>query len=297
MVVGTRVARDGVGMDVIVYVVLTLAAVAMLYPFLNVFAVSFSSYSAYLENPLMILPRDISFDAFTYVFSNSMIATSYRNTIVIAVVGTAISLLLTVTTAYPLARRGLRGKPVFMTYIIITMMFNGGIVPNYYLIRSLGLLNTLWALILPMCLSAYNIVLMKNFFQNIPNELKEAATIDGASETFILARIFLPLSTPILATITLFAAVAYWNSFFLAVLYIRSQELWTLQLVLREIIMAANAAFMDAGGNMAEVSSKTIPVATLQYATLIVVIIPILLVYPFLQKYFVKGIMLGAVKG
>jgi putative aldouronate transport system permease protein len=184
-----------------------------------------------------------------------------------------------------------------MTYIILTMMFSGGIVPSFLLVRSLGILNTLWALILPMCFSAYNVILMKSFFENIPDSLKEAAAIDGGSEWFILSRIFVPLSTPIIATVTLFAAVGYWNSFFLAVLYIRDQGLWTLQLVLREIIMAANTAMLDTGGNYAEMSSRSIPADTLKYATLIVAVLPILCVYPFLQKYFVKGIMLGAVKG
>ncbi|TVQ17058.1 MAG: carbohydrate ABC transporter permease [Spirochaetaceae bacterium] len=297
MVTTATARREALLFDVVVYTVLVAVSVTMVYPFLNVIAVSFSSYSAFLSNPMMIWPRDVTLEAFRFVFNNSLILSSYRNTIVVTIVGTTISVGLTILTAYPLSRRGLKGKAFFMTYIILTMMFSGGIVPSFLLVRSLGILNTLWALILPMCFSAYNVILMKSFFENIPDSLKEAAAIDGASEWFILSRIFVPLSTPIIATVTLFSAVAYWNSFFLAVLYIRDQGLWTLQLVLREIIMAANTAMLDTGGNYAEMSSRTIPADTLKYATLIVAVLPILCVYPFLQKYFVKGIMLGAVKG
>lgn len=283
--------------DALIYIVLALVAACMLYPFLNVIAVSISDYSSYLENPMRILPGKINMGAFKYVFSSSLILSSYRNTIIITVLGTLISLIITILTAYPLSKEELKGKSIFMNLLIFSMMFSGGIIPSFYLIRSLGLLDTLWALILPSVISAYNIILMKNYFNSIPKSLEEAAKIDGASDLYVLWKIVVPLSTPIIATISLFVCVGYWNSYFNAVLYIRDQGKWTLQLLLREIIMTANTQLLNAGGNFAEVSSDTIPPQTIKYASLIVVILPILCVYPFLQKYFVKGIMMGAVKG
>jgi len=288
---------NSVFFDALIYIVLALVAACMLYPFLNVIAVSISDYSSYLENPMRILPGKINMGAFKHVFSSSLILSSYRNTIIITMLGTLISVIITILTAYPLSKDDLKGKRIFMNLLIFSMMFSGGIIPSFYLIRSLGLLDTLWALILPSVISAYNIILMKNFFSSIPESLEEAAKIDGASDIYILWKIVVPLSTPIIATISLFVCVGYWNSYFDAVLYIRDQGKWTLQLLLREIIMSANTQLLSAGGNFAEVSSDTIPPQTIKYASLIVVILPILCVYPFLQKYFVKGIMMGAVKG
>ena len=289
--------RAGVLFDLFVYVFMGFVAVSMLYPFLNVIAVAFSDYTAFLENPLRIIPGNFTALAFAYVFSNSLILSSYRNTIVTTVIGTLLSLVVVVITAYPLSRRGLRGKAFFMNLIIFTMLFSGGLIPEFYLVRSLGLIDRLWALILPPLLSAYNVVLVKSFFESLPESLQEAARIDGASDLYVLTRVVIPLSTPILATIALFVAVSYWNSFFLAVVYTRSQDKWTLQLLLRELIMAANTAFLSVGDNLAEISLESLPRETIKYATLIVVVVPILCVYPFLQRYFVKGIMIGAVKG
>jgi len=289
--------RSGLVFDVLVYVIMGVVAVSMLYPFLNVIAVSFSDYTAFLENPMRIIPGNFTTRAFMYVFSNTLILSSYRNTVVTTAVGTVLSLVLVVITAYPLSRRGLKGKAFFMNLIIFTMLFSGGLIPEFYLVRSLGLIDRLWALILPPLLSAYNVVLVKSFFESLPESLQEAARIDGANDLYVLTRVVVPLSTPILATIALFVAVSYWNSFFLAVVYTRSQSRWTLQLLLRELIMAANTAFLSVGADLAEISLESLPRETIKYATLIVVVLPILCVYPFLQRYFVKGIMIGAVKG
>jgi len=222
---------------------------------------------------------------------------SYLNTIIITLSGTSLVLVLTTLTAYPLSRPELRGKPAFMTYIIFTMMFNGGLIPNFLLIRALGMHDTLFALFVPGALGGFNIILMINFFRNIPASLIEAARIDGAGEMVVLFKIVLPLSTAIIATIALFSSVGLWNNFFSAVIYIRSQELWPVQLVLREIIMAANMAILQADGNFAEVNLRALPAVSIRYAALIVTMLPIMCVYPFLQKYFVKGVMIGAVKG
>lgn len=287
--------RDGRIFDIVNYILLTLIAIIMLYPFVNVVAISFSTYTSYIQHPFMVFPYEFSVEGFSYVFKNGLLLNSYKNTIMITIISSALSLGLIILTAYPLSKKHLRGRKVFMNLLIFTMLFNGGLIPNFYLIRSLGWLDKLWALIVPGALGAYNVILMKSFFETLPESLEESARIDGASELTVLSKIILPLSTPIIATILLFVAVGHWNSFFNAVIYIRSPKKWTLQLVLREILMSASNQLLASGGNSAEVNQ--VPVETLRYATLVVVVLPIMCVYPFLQKYFVKGVTLGAVKG
>jgi putative aldouronate transport system permease protein len=287
--------HDNKVFEVVNYTVLLAIGIAMLFPFINALAVSFSSYGSYLKNPFMIFPSEWSLEGFRYVFKNGLLMSSYGNTIFITITATLLSLFLTIVMAYPLSKKGLRGKKAFMYILVFTMMFNGGLIPNFFLIKGLGWLDTFWALIIPGALGAYNVILMKSFFENLPDSLEEAAMIDGASELVILTRIVLPLSTPILATIALFVAVGQWNSFFNALIYISTPSKWTLQLVLREILMSANSQLLSTGGNSAEMS--TVPPETLRYATLVASVVPILCVYPFLQKYFVTGITLGAVKG
>ena len=282
--------------DVVNYSLLTLICLAMLYPFVNVLAVSFSSYSAYVANPMMIWPSDPDLGAYKEIMSHRILWTSYMNTIIVTVVGVAIGLFLYIITAYPLSKRVLKGRKFLMLLIIFTMLFSGGLIPNFYLMRSLGLLDTLAALVLPALFSAFSLILMKNYFESLPEELEEAARIDGASDPYILFRIIVPLSAPIIATLGLFAAVGYWNNFFNGVIYIRSVEKWPLMLFLREIIQGAEMKEISTGGNTAE-SGAVQATETLKYATLMIVMLPILMVYPFLQRYFVKGIMLGSVKG
>lgn len=282
------------GFDIMVYVIISLVCVIMIYPFLNVIAVSLSSYSSYLKNPMMIFPTKIDLSAFKYVFTNSQVHISYVNTVIVTVAGVVIGIFLLILTAYPLSKPGLKGKSIFMNLVIFTMMFNGGLIPNYNLIKGLGLLDTLWALILPSALTAFNLILMKNFFESLPVSLEEAAKIDGANDWCILFKIIIPLSKPIIATLVLFLAVTYWNSYFNAIMYIRNRNLWTLQLVLREIVLSDSAQSLEAAGSD---SAENIVPVTIKYASLLVVMVPILLVYPFVQKYFVHGIMIGAVKG
>lgn len=288
-------SAGSVTFDVINIILVTLVACIMVYPFINVVAVSLSSYNAYLSNPLMIIPREVSFTAFRYVFMNKMIINGYANTVFITVTGTLLGLLLTVMMSYALSKKDLPGRGFFMTYVIFTSLFSGGIIPGFYLMKSIGLIDSLWALILPTMLASFNVVLMKNFFEGLPANLEEAARIDGAGEIKILTDVILPISKPIIATIALFIAVSYWNSYFSAILYIRSQSKWTLQLVMREIISSAETTALTAGSNMAEYGN--LPTQSLKYATLVVAILPILCVYPFLQKYFAEGIMVGAIKG
>ncbi len=279
--------------DIIIYILVSFAAFLTLYPFLNVVAVSLSDYSEYIKNPLMVWPHKLNLDSFEYVFENPLLKSSYINTILVTVGTVVFGIFLTVTTAYPLSRKRFKGKIIFMNLILFTMLFNGGLIPNYYLIRSLKLLNTLWALILPSMLVAFNIILMKNFFESIPDSLEEAAKIDGASDIYILFKIIVPLSIPIIATLSLFKAVGQWNSFFTAVIYLKDSSKWTLQLLLRELIMTANVI----STSDALEQEKLIMPETIKYAALLIVMMPIMCIYPFIQRYFVKGIMVGAVKG
>ncbi len=275
-----------------IYVVLVIIVVVMLYPFLNVVSVSMTNYTDFLQNPMRVLPGRLDFSTYKHVLNHPLIGTSYRNTILITLLGTALSMFLVVFMGYPLSHTELPGMGLVMRLVLFTMMFNGGMIANFYLIRSLHLYNTIWALIIPGSLSAYNIVLMKNYLLSLPASMEESAKIDGASDLVILIRILLPLSTPILATLTLFCAVGRWNSFFNAVIYIKDTDKWTLQLLLREIVMNVRSTALDdpeAGQNAA--------LQNIKYAVIVVSILPIMCVYPFLQRFFVKGVMLGAVKG
>ncbi|GHU59402.1 ABC transporter permease [Spirochaetia bacterium] len=281
---------------VVTYIVVTAFALTIIYPMLNILSVSMSSYTAYIKNPMMFLPKELDFASYAVTFRSKLLLTSYGNTIIITLLGTILTLVMTVLYAYPLSRPQLRFKPFFNTLIIITMMFSGGIVTAFLLMRSLKLLNTLAAQYLPSILGAFNCILMGNFFRTIPSELIEAAEVDGAKEPLILTRVILPLSKPILATIALFSSVGLWNTYFSAIIYTRTQDKWPVQLVLREMLLASSTAALQAGGNMAEMTAN-IPTHQLRYATLIIVMLPIMCVYPFLQKYFASGVILGAVKG
>ena len=279
-------------LDAVLYSILLFVAAVTLYPLLNLLAVSFSSRAAYVRNPLMIFPSDNNLGAYKTVFKNRLLWTSYGNTIIVTFFGVIVSMFLTSTMAYPLSEQTLKGRKGISALFLFTMFFSGGMIPNYYLVRSLGMLNTLWALIIPGALSVYNAMLMKNSFESLPPSLKESARIDGANDLTIFVRIALPLSLPIIATLTLFYAVGQWNSYFSALLYTSSRrDKWTLQLLLREII-TTSASMLDDG-----TAIETLPAESIRYATIVLATAPILCVYPFLQKYFVKGMMVGAVKG
>lgn len=278
--------------DVMVYIIITLVCFAMLYPFLNVIAVSFSEYSEFLKNPMMIIPRKINFNAFLTVFKDPLIIPSYITTILVTLIGTLTGIVLLILTGYPLSKKDLKGKAFFMNVVVFTMMFHGGLIPTYNLLRGLNMIDTIWVLAIPGCLTAFNLVLIKNFYESLPESLVEAAKIDGAGEWYILGKIIIPLSKPIIATLVMFLAVQYWNNYYNAMIYVRKRTLWTLQLVLRELVLSGSAQGQDENDTEKKVVSITI-----KYASLIVVMLPILLVYPFAQKYFVKGVMVGAVKG
>lgn len=281
------------------YIFVTLVALAMLYPIVNVIAVSMADNRDYLMRPWMVLPKTWNFDGYRYIFRNSMFWRSYLNSILVTGVGTILGLTLTALTAYPLSRRELRGKPFFMGIIVFTMVFNAGTIPGYLNMQDLGLLNTYWSQIFPYAFTAFNCILMINSFRELPYEMIEAAQIDGASEPYILVRVVLPLSKPVLATIALFLAVGYWNNYFAAQLYCAlERDLWPIAMTLKQIMTEASTAILEAAQDpSAAALAKKLGSKTVQYAAVVVSTLPIMCVYPFLQKYFAKGVMVGGVKG
>ncbi len=297
-----RKVRETVGdvvFSAINYIFVTVIALAMLYPILNVIAVSMAENRDYLTRPWMILPKVWNFDGYRYIFRNSMFWRSYLNSILVTGVGTVLGLTLTVLTAYPLSRRELKCKPLFMAVIVFTMVFNAGTIPGYLNMQELKLLNTYWSQIFPYAFTAFNCILMINSFRELPYEMIEAAQIDGASEPYILARVVLPLSKPVLATIALFLAVGYWNNYFAAQLYCAlDRNLWPIAMTLKQIMAEASTAILEAAQDpsAATLASK-LGGKTIQYAAVVVSTLPIMCVYPFLQKYFAKGVMVGGVKG
>lgn len=266
-------------------------AIVTLYPFINVVAVSLSENHYVNSGMVTFWPRGINFDSYKYVLGMKMILSGYMVTTFVVVIGTAISLIMTALTAYPLAKRDLWGRNVILFLIVFTMLFSGGMIPSFLLVKKLGLINSLWALIIPGAISAYNLIIMKNFFQSIPDSLLESARIDGLSELGILFKIVLPLSTAAVATIGLFYAVGNWNAFFNAVMYINDKSKWPLQLVLRQVLFDSVS---QAGS---EADMVKVPLESIKMAVIVATTLPILFVYPFVQKHFIKGVMIGSVKG
>lgn len=275
--------------------VMTLLVLITLYPFYYVIVGSISGDNVAAQEIYFLYPKGLDFGAYSMVFSTSSILRAYKNTLFITVVGTLLSLLLTTLTAYPLSKNRLNGRRLLTMVFYFTMLFSGGLVPTYLVIRDLRMIDTLWALILPKAISVYNMLLLINFFKSIPDGLEESATIDGANDLTTLLRIVLPLSMPIFATLTLFYAVAYWNSWFDAVMYINRSRNFPLQLVLREIVQSVDLSYVAGGG--ADYSMSDTTIQSVRLATIVVAILPIMAIYPFLQKYFVKGVMIGAIKG
>jgi len=287
-----KASADEITLSFIAYIVSGLFALICVLPFIYVIVYSIIPYSEYLKSPFNLIPRNITFEAYKMAMGYKYLWTGYKNTIFISVAGTICSLILLVLTAYPLSKKDLTGQKFIMTLWIITMFFGGGMIPNYLLIRSLGLLNNLWSVILPGLLGAYNLILMINYIRGLPTSIEEAALIEGANEIQVLFRIILPLCLPIIATLGLFTVVGYWNSYFNAIIYLTKREMWPLQLVLREIVFESAANEMELQG----VEERIIQPFTLKMASIIIATLPIMCVYPFLQKYFMTGLVLGGVK-
>ena len=279
--------------DIFNIVLLTLLGAATLLPFLHVVAKSMSSQTAVSLGEVTFIPRGIQFGTFQYVLNQAQFLNSFRNSVIIAVAGTVMGLILTVMAAYPLSKPQLKGRKFFMMCYVFIMLFSGGIIPNFLLYKTLGLLNTIWALIIPGLVSVFNILLVKTFFEQLPESVEESARMDGASNFKILFRIVLPMALPVLAAVGLFFAVHYWNSYFAAVLYITKPSLKPLQQFLYELISQS----VTESGNIDIDRAMNSDPESIRAATIILSTLPILCLYPFLQKYFVKGITIGSVKG
>lgn len=265
-----------------------------LYPLIYVLFSSLSSPEAVVQNRgLLLYPKGFNLEAYRLVFANPNITTAYFNTLVYVIAGTITNLVMTSLGAYALSRRNVMWKNAVMFMIVFTMFFEGGLIPLYLLVNKLGMLDSRMALIIPTAVSAFNLIIMRTAFQGVPVSLEESARLDGASDWVILFRVVLPLSLPVVAVMILFYGVYHWNSWFPAMIYLQTRELFPLQLILREILIANDTSNM--AGNVA--SADTMPVGeTIKYATIIVATLPILLLYPFLQRFFMKGVMIGAIK-
>lgn len=275
--------------------VLSIIGLITLFPLYYVFVVSFTHADEYMKGGLILFPERWSLASYQYLLSTSMFSRSIGISTFLAIVGTALSLIVTAGLSYALSKRRLQGRRILMLLILITILFNPGIIPPYILVRDLQLINNLWSLILPVITSGWYVLLMKGFFDSIPQSLEESATIDGCNDLSVWVRIILPLSLPAMAAFGLFYAVAYWNTFFTAVLYINEAAKWPLQVVLRNMLIDSTTAV---GGTLAleMMQERRIPAETLKMAAIVIGTVPILLIYPFLQKHFAKGAMVGSVK-
>lgn len=277
------------------YAVLSVLVIVTIYPLIHVAFASISSADYVISHRgLMWKPEGINFSAYKSVFANDAILTGYQNTLFILVAGVIVSLLLTAVGAYVLSRKNVLWNNTFMFFIVFTMFFHGGLIPFYLVVKGMGLLNSLWSIIIPFTVNTFNLILMRTSFQAIPESLEESAKIDGANHIVILFRIFIPLSMPIIAVMCLYYAVEKWNGWFYASIFLNDHAKFPLQLVLREILISSSTDNMSSNasaGDLLQIGE------TIKYATIIVATLPILFVYPFLQKYFVKGTMIGALKG
>ncbi|ALS27226.1 carbohydrate ABC transporter permease [Paenibacillus cisolokensis] len=281
--------------DVLNYLVLALFAAVTVLPFVYIIAGSFATEVELMERKFFLFPRDPSLSAYYYIFSSATLFRSIGISVFITVFGTLTNLAFTLSMAYALSRKDLIGRNAVLNLVIFSMLFSGGMIPGYLVVKELGLLDNYLAVILPGAISAFNLIIIKNFFQQLPAGLEESARIDGCTDIGVLWRIVLPLSKPVIATFGLFYAVGHWNNFFSALLYLNDHTMWPLQVLLREIVMLSQLAV----GDMSAMDPNFVepPEQSIKMAVIVVGTVPILLVYPFLQKHFAKGVLLGSVKG
>ncbi len=271
-------------------------ACAALFPFINILAVSFSSSRAINAGEVSLWPIEFNLDAYRNLIADGQLLVAMRNSLVITLVGTAFNMLFTVLAAYPLSKRRLQGRNVMLMGILFTMLFGGGLIPNFLLISSLGLVNSYWGLWLPALISAYNMFVMKSFFEGLPEELEESAAIDGAKDWMILWRIILPISMPVIAALTLFYAVGWWNNYFNVLIYIKSTDKLSLTVKLYQMLQNVSSELLRTTNGEGALQTTITPEG-IRAASIVIAVLPILCVYPFLQKHFVKGVLMGSVKG
>ena len=276
--------------DGFVYVILFVVGFICAFPLLYVFSVSLTPIEEVLKNGgFVVLPRSITLEAYKRIIEQRLLPRAMGVTVYITVMGTAINMFFSVLMAYPLSKLKLPGRKILMNFVIFTMLFGGGTIPTYLLVKDLGLMNTYWAMILPTAIDTYNMIVVKAFFENLPSDLFESARIDGANEFRVLWQIAIPLSKAVIMTVGLFYAVGHWSTYFSAIMYITDEKMYPLQVVLRKLLNNNPELNMNV--------DVVVPTQTMQMASVIFSTVPIILVYPFIQKYFTKGVMLGAIKG
>jgi putative aldouronate transport system permease protein len=284
--IGTRI------FNIINATLLTILALIMILPFIHVLGSSFATGAEIAEKRFLLFPTKFTLSAYKYIFSTDTVMKSVMVSIFVTVAGTLWSMLLSTLTAYGLSRRDLVGRRYIMFFIIFTMLFNGGIIPTFIVVQQTGLLDSLASLIIPVSINVFNMIILKTFFQNLPYGLEESAKIDGANDFGILFRIIIPCSLPAIATISLFYAVTYWNTYMHAILYLSDAGKWPVQVLLRQIVVLATGMNYDS----AEFTDVPPPSQSVKMAVIVVATVPVLLVYPFLQKHFAKGALLGSIK-
>lgn len=277
--------------DTVNIILLLLLALITFYPFWDCLVVSFSSLKSYLSTSIHLWPSEWSFEGYAYMLKEAELWSSYANSLFITVAGTLINMTITTMAAYVLSRKDLKGQRPLMFLAVFTMMFSGGIIPTYIVVKDLHLMNSLWSMILPSAINTYNLIILRNFFMDLPLELEEAALLDGCTDVGVLFRIMLPISKPALTTVTLFYAVDHWNDFFSAIMYINSKKAWPLQLFLRSMLFQNDAAYSSGSESLFLLGQP------MKMAAVMLAVIPIMCAYPFFQKYFTAGMTAGAVKG
>ena len=279
------------GLDWVIFAMLLVYAILIIYPFYNAFLISISPEHVYLETPILLWPKEVTFDNYRAVFTNKTLWSGFGVTMFLLLFGTAYQLFFTVITGYALSRNKWIGKGFLMNMILVTMFFGGGLIPYYFLIKNLGLYNSIWVMVIPGAIDTYNMLLMRNYFASLPADLEESAKIDGANDIQIFVKVYLPMALPMLATVGLFFAVGNWNSWYNGMLFIEKANLKPLQLILRELI-ATSSSQIESPIGVTDVYSEG-----LQMACIFFTIVPMMSFYPFVQKFFVKGLVVGAIKG
>ncbi len=277
--------------DIIIALVMGLILVIILYPMLNIIAISFSGSAHVVQRSVTVFPRGFTLDAYREIFSSPKIPHAYMNTFIYTGLGTVINILMTILTAYPLSKSHLVGRKGFMTMIMLTMFFSGGMIPTYIVVRTLGMINTIWSLLLPNAIWTIELLILMSFFRSLPSAIYESAVIDGASEYRILWQLYVPLSKASLASIGLFYFMGHWNSYVLPFLYLNDQSMYPIQLVLKDMLLDETSSI----SNMVTTSAFT--PTSLKNAVIFITMIPVMIIYPFVQRYFVQGVMIGSVKG
>ncbi|MBY0204102.1 carbohydrate ABC transporter permease [Paenibacillus polysaccharolyticus] len=277
-----------------IYIILSLVLVAVLYPLIYIVSSSLSSPSAVSSGKVWLWPVDLSFEGYKAVLRNEQVLMGYANSLFYTACGTFISVALTIMIAYPLSKKTFVGRSTLMIFITFTMLFAGGLIPTYLVVKSLGLIDTRWALLIPNAIWVWQVIIARTFFQNsIPDELSEAADIDGCSDIRFIFSVILPLAKPIIAVLSLMYAVGQWNAYFDALIYLKSQSLYPLQLILRSILILGSSGNMDAS----EMIKQQQMAELMKYSLIVMASLPVLIIYPFVQRYFVQGMLIGSVKG